>query len=65
MVNCINKREISEIEIELEMLKTENRVQFESVMAELNNLRQLMLPKDRRRSYNPYTPRNHENLKYI
>ena len=64
MGNCIKKRELRDIEIELEMLKTDNRLQLESITSELSNIRQLIAPKDRRRSYNPYI-RKQTDIKYI
>ena len=65
MGNCIKNREIRDIEIELSMMKTENQIQFEKITGELQSLKHIMLPKDRRRSYNPYSQRNHEEFKYI
>lgn len=65
MGNCFQKGEIRDIEIELSMMKTENQLQFERITGELQSMKQIMLPKDRRRSYNPYLQRNHDELKYI
>ena len=65
MGNCIKKGEIRDIEIELSMMKTENQLQFERITGELQSMKQIMLPKDRRRSYNPYLQRNHDEFKYI
>ena len=65
MGNCIKNREIRDIEIELSIMKTENQLQFEKITGELKSLKGVMLPKDRRRSYNPYSQRSHEEFKYI
>ena len=65
MGNCFQKGEIRDIEIELSMMKTENQLQFERITGELQSLKQIMLPKDRRRSYNPYLQRDHDEFKYI
>lgn len=63
MGNCIKRGDIRDIEIELSMIKTENQFQFEKITGELIVLKQILSPKDRRRSYNPQ--RSHEQVKYI
>ena len=65
MGNCI-RGDLRDIEVEIGIMKTDTQLRFEQLTAELLSLKQLYVqPKDRRRSYNPYMLRKHDQIKYV
>ena len=65
MGNCLRKSQLRDIEFELRTIKSNHRMQLEQITSELITLRQVLKPRDQRRSYNPYLHRKREEIEYI